>query len=114
MRDKQYQRLLNSKRWRGPNGARQTKLRMNPLCEECASKGYVRAAVDVHHVVPVESGRTLAEMEALCYSLGNLRSLCVECHAAIHKQMGRGTRPQHAQRTNDRLDRWVARHTKKK
>ena len=86
---------------------------MNPLCEECERKGYVRAAVDVHHIVPVESGRTLAEMEALCYSLGNTMSLCVECHAAIHKAMGRGTKGQHAQRTSDRLERWVERHTKK-
>lgn len=111
-RDKRYQRLLNSQEWRGPHGARVMQLQRQPLCEECLCKGYVRAAVDVHHIVPVESAGTLAEMRALCFSPGNLRSLCVECHTAIHRDMGRGTRSQHADRQGDRLARWVERHTK--
>ena len=48
-RNKDYQRLLNSKRWKE---LRQWKLQQNPLCEICRAKGLVRSAIDVHHIDP--------------------------------------------------------------
>ena len=58
-RNKDYQRLLNSKRWKQ---LREWKLNESPLCEMCAAKGFDVAAVDVHHKIPCESARTIQEM----------------------------------------------------
>ena len=71
-RNKEYQRLLNSKRWKE---LRAWKLQQNPLCELCQAEGYVTSAIDIHHKTPVESARTPQEMEALCFNPSNLQSL---------------------------------------
>lgn len=85
-RDKNYQRLLNDKRWWGANGVKvQVWRRADGLCEECH-----RAIVgqgDCHHVIPVETGRTIQEMERLCYDVNNVRLLCVPCHIKVHQEM---------------------------
>ena len=73
-RNKDYQRLLNSKRWKE---LRALKLQQNPLCELCQAEGYVASAIDIHHKIPVESARTPQEMEALCFNPSNLQSLCI-------------------------------------
>ena len=108
-RNKDYQRLLNSKRWKQ---LREWKLNESPLCEMCAAKGLDVAAVDVHHKIPCESSRTLQEMTALCFNPSNLQSLCVTCHKAWHTQSGYNTKPAHKQREKERLARWIARHDK--
>ena len=98
-RDKRYQRLLNSRRW-GEVKAMVFQ-RTGGLCERCREEGiaagvlpdgYIRAGVDCHHIVPVESGRTEREMERLCYDVNNIRLLCVPCHIKTHKEMGSHTR----------------------
>lgn len=106
-RNKDYQRMLNSKRWRE---LRAWQLERQPLCEICHAEGYVRSAVDVHHRQPVESGRTVAEMEQLCFSPSNLQSLCISCHARVHKEARSHSRDNHQQRADERLERWKARH----
>lgn len=106
-RDKDYQHLLNSKRWRE---LRAWKLNAQPLCELCEAEGYVRSAVDVHHKVPVESARTPSEMEHLCFDPANLQSLCIPCHAKVHKEARSHSRDSHQQRADERLERWKARH----
>lgn len=110
-RDKQYQKLLNSKRWKE---LRAQYLRDHPLCERCLREGeeagikggYVRAAIDCHHRIPVESAQTSAEMERLCYSEDNLEALCVECHIKTHKEMRKGTKENRQERAQERLARW--------
>ena len=69
-RDPNYQRLLNSKRWKM---LRQEYLRAHPLCERCKADGLIRSAIDVHHKVPVESAHTLMEMEQLAFDWHNLQ-----------------------------------------
>ena len=94
-RDKRYQRLLNSKRWKM---IRADYLRQHPLCERCRREGieagvlpdgYITSAVDVHHKKPVESSKTEQEMERLAYNLdgNNLEALCIPCHIKTHQEM---------------------------
>ena len=81
--------------------------RTNGLCEECMKQGIVRAGVDCHHIIPVETATSLQEMERLCYNLDNIRLLCIEHHSAIHKSMGKGTRKLAIERAKQRQDRWA-------
>lgn len=76
-----YQRLINSYRWQL---LRKKKFMANPICEECKEHGRVTPAEEVHHVVPVETGKDEAEMTRLAYDYNNLRSLCKACHARAH------------------------------
>ena len=104
-RDRNYQRLLNSKRWKEVK--RIVWQRTNGLCEECLKQGIVRAGVDCHHIVPVETATTPQEMERLCFDVNNVRLLCIACHSAIHKGMGKGTRKLAIERAKQRQDRWA-------
>lgn len=85
-RDKNYQRLLNDKRWWGEGGVKvQVWHRAGGLCEECHR--VIVGQGDCHHVIPVETGRTVQEMERLCYDVNNVRLLCVPCHIKVHQNM---------------------------
>ena len=101
-RNPDYQRMLNSKRWKE---LRQWKLSANPLCELCEAKGVVRSAIDIHHRQPVEEAGTLAEMEARCFNPANLQSLCVPHHAKIHREARSHSRQAHRKREDDRHQR---------
>lgn len=81
-------RLINCERWRR---LRMRVLSSHPTCVMCEREGYVRAATEVHHVVPVETAFTLREKSALMYDPGNLMPLCHGCHYAIHFAMRKGT-----------------------
>lgn len=104
---KLYVQLMNSREWRE---LRTAKLQANPLCECCQAQGYVVAARCVHHVVPVESGRTEEDCRTLCFQWSNLQSLCLEHHAAIHQAARSHSKAAHKQRSQDRLKQWIAKH----
>ncbi len=106
-RSKDYQRLLNSKRWRE---LREWKLQQTPLCELCKAEGFVRSAIDIHHKIPVESARSLQEMEQLCFNPSNLQALCIPCHIKVHQEERSHTTEAHKKREDDRLKRWIERH----
>lgn len=107
-----YTKLLNAKRWWGDVRLRQ--LEAHPLCQLCEQKGLVVAAVDVHHIVPVEQGRTAEEMERFCYDPSNLISLCIPCHIAVHKEMkshvGQTAKLMPAEGQDNELRRWKDQH----
>ena len=84
-KDEAYKRLIQDKRWRQ---LRRAKLSETPLCERCTKEGRVRAATEVHHVVPIESAISEAEKRRLAYDFSNLQSLCRECHTKTHTEMG--------------------------
>ena len=109
-RDKDYQRLLNSMRWKE---LRVWKLQHNPLCELCQAEGYVRAAVDIHHIKPVESAHSLQEMEQLCYDPSNLMALCIPCHVKVHKEMGKNKKENVIERKQISLQRWIEKNSMK-
>ena len=104
-RDKRYQRLLNSPRWREVK--RVVWQRVNGLCEDCLKQGIYTPGVDCHHITPVETANTLQEMERLCYDVNNIRLLCIRCHSDTHRGMGKGTRKLAVERAKQRQDRWV-------
>ena len=75
-RSKDYQRLLNSRRWWDVK--RMVWQRAGGLCEECLKQGIVTPGVDCHHIRPVESAHSPQEMEHLCFNTDNIRLLCRE------------------------------------
>ena len=87
-RDPRYQKLLNSKQWQEVKAI--VWKRANGLCEMCMKEGIVTGSgttqLDCHHIVPVESGRTVQEMERLCYDVNNIMLVCQDCHIKIHTE----------------------------
>lgn len=104
---KLYIKLMNSSEWRE---TRNRKIEANPLCELCLRDGYVTASRCVHHIIPVESGRTEKQCRELAFSWNNLQALCLRCHADIHQAERSHSRAAHQQREADRLAAWVERH----
>ena len=84
-RDKRYQKLLNDKRWKLLRAA--VFRRTNGLCELCKAEGFITPGVDVHHIKPVETGRTVQEMERLAYNPANCQLLCIPCHIKVHQDI---------------------------
>lgn len=80
-----YHRLLNSTQWRT---LRARQLEISPFCLDCCKEGVLTEATEVHHVRPVETGRTPEAMAALAYDSGNLVSLCRRCHHERHRKLG--------------------------
>ena len=97
--------IYNSREWRE---LRIAKLRSQPLCERCLSLGRYVSAHVVHHIIPIETAHTLADMKRLAIDCGlaGLQSLCDQCHSEIHNDAGYHTRDAVQQRTNERLERW--------
>lgn len=86
-RDPRYQKLLNTKRWRELRAWKMKQV--DGFCEMCLSEGWhdlQAAAVDIHHRRPVESAKTEAEMERLCFDPTNLQALCVRHHNQVHAE----------------------------
>ena len=106
-RDRYYQHLLNSKEWKE---LRARQLREHPLCQMCEREGKVTAAIDVHHVEPIEASMSHAKMRELCFNPANLMSLCIPCHIQVHKELRSHSKDVRAERTNQRLSRWIERH----
>lgn len=86
-RDKRYQKLLNSKRW--AEVKRIVWQRAGGLCERCRREGLIRAGVDCHHKIPVESANPddPQAMERLAYDVSNIELLCIPCHIKTHQEM---------------------------
>ena len=109
-RSKEYQKILNSKEWQH---LRIAYLRQHPYCERCLEQGRIAAPVDVHHKRPVESANAgngvdgIEAMKRLALDPSNLEALCVPCHCARHKEMGRGTKQLHQEREATRTQQWL-------
>lgn len=52
------------------------------LCENCLKDGRIKAAVVVHHIIPI-TPENITNPE-ITLNLANLQALCTDCHAAIH------------------------------
>lgn len=52
------------------------RLSLNPTCQACERNGYLRRAIDVHHIVPLRDG-------GQPYDTNNTECLCKECHSAL-------------------------------
>lgn len=78
---------MNSKRW--AEVKRLVWQRAGGLCERCKREGFIRAGVDCHHKIPVESANPddPQAMERLAYDVGNIELLCIPCHIKTHQEM---------------------------
>lgn len=83
-KDRNYIKLINTQRWRR---IRASVLEESPFCEDCMAAGRVSMAMEVHHIIPLESVRDYRRMEELAYDRCNLVALCVPCHKARHKEL---------------------------
>ena len=66
-------------------------------CEICYREGWRgidALAVDIHHIVPVESVIDQGDeaMKRVCFNPANLMALCVRHHVEIHQQAGSHTK----------------------
>ena len=95
--------IYNSREWKA---LRIEKLRANPICEMCEKERVVRSSRCVHHIIPIETAKTKQHMRELAFNPNNLMSLCFECHAKIHKQLGSNTKKIVAERSEARQQRW--------
>lgn len=84
--NRMYRIIIESKEWRE---LRAKHLRKHPLCERCLAAGIYTTAAEVHHLRPVEWGRTFDGMRRLAYDPNNLQSVCRPCHILAHKELGR-------------------------
>lgn len=101
---KLYIRLMNSREWKE---LRTQVIREHPICQLCEAQGRVTASRCVHHIQPVESGRTEAECTELCFRRSNCQALCYQCHADIHKAERSHSRDKIRERTDQRLAAWA-------
>ena len=64
--------------------------------------GRATPAVDLHHKIPVESAKTLPEMDRLCFNPNNIEALCVACHIKTHQELRSFGREGHKEREHTR------------
>lgn len=83
-KDREYRRMIHTGRWLR---LRREVLTRHPLCARCEAEGYVTAATEVHHRVPVESAVNPGERERLMYDPKNLVPLCHRCHVKTHTEL---------------------------
>lgn len=117
---REYDELINTERWRK---LRDWKLAsVKGLCEQCikdgqaagVKQGYLTPAYLVHHIVPVETGKTRQEMERLCYDPKNLMALCKKCHGRMHKELNSQTKEGHQRTAQASLERFKERIKRKR
>lgn len=104
---RRYIELVGSMRWRR---LRNSVISEHPVCQRCGR----RASQCVHHIIPIESGVSDADMECLAYDVNNLQALCYDCHKQIHMNMRPCGKSIHRQREADRLEQWKSRIKKSK
>ena len=105
--DNDYRRMLHSGEWQR---LRALKLAQSPQCEICAANRRYRMATEVHHRAPVLSAPDAMSRHALFFDIGNLMSLCHECHVEIHRLAGKNTKGESQKRTGDRLAAFTERY----
>lgn len=103
-KDKDYINLIHTTKWLK---LRKAKLTHSPMCERCWEEGRIRAAEEVHHIIPVESGLSYREKETLMFDPHNLRALCYDCHTKTHTEMGRSGKAHAKHKANEQLNRFV-------
>lgn len=105
-KDKEYIKIIQSRQWRQ---VRQAKWRSaKGLCEDCLQKGIIRPATEVHHIIPIESGRNYEEKCRLAYDPENLRCLCSDCHHKAHIKLGSHSYGYVRILLNRRSDDWIS------
>ena len=79
---REWHNLYNTSWWKK---ARVKVLARTPLCANCYKYGYVKAAVDVDHIIDHKGDK------ALFFDYNNLQGLCKVCHARKTNEENRRT-----------------------
>lgn len=103
-KDYNYRKMIQSVRWQR---LRKEKLKLNPICQDCLEDGIYTPAQCVHHITPCETARSVRQMEELMFNLGNLRSLCNDCHVITHKRLASHSKDAQRRNTDDRNKRFM-------
>ena len=109
--NKYYRKLINSQKWVKLRNAKMAQTR--GLCERCEQKGITTPATEVHHIVPIETGTTEAQMKALCYDPGNLQALCRVCHKQAHIELKSYTKDETQKRNEAKTNQFIETFLKK-
>jgi len=72
--------IYNTKHW---EVLRINYLVLNPICEQCKKA----LAIDVHHIMPISTGRNESEIKRLGFDVNNLKACCKACHKEIHYKL---------------------------
>lgn len=59
----------------------------HPLCEECLKDGRVCEAKEIHHKIPISTGKNELDMMDIAFNHDNLQALCEFHHHEIHNKM---------------------------
>ena len=78
--DDKTNKFYQSSKWRR---VRNSHIKSEPLCRECKSKGIIKQADVVDHIVSIRFG-------GAPYSNSNLQSLCTSCHNSKSGKEGHG------------------------
>ncbi|MDE6498234.1 MAG: HNH endonuclease [Muribaculaceae bacterium] len=105
-RDPDYKRMIHSARWQK---LRRDIISASPLCERCRAEGYVTAATEVHHRIPVEQGFNRMEKKRLMFDPHNLVALCRACHVKTHTEMGRSGKDATRKRNSEHVQAVIRR-----
>lgn len=124
-----YVRLMNSAEWQR---IRAKQLHDSPNCEMCLKRRIVNDKnLVVHHIVEVETGRTVEEQRQLAFAestykrdaagglvyskegppirlSGNLMTLCRRCHNKLHAEKKSHSKQAHKEREKSRHEAWKA------
>ena len=102
---KLYIKIMNSREWKA---MRAQVIAAHPFCQRCEQQGIITPSRCVHHVIPIESGRTEAECRELAYGkISNCVALCFQCHADIHKAERSYTKAVIQERSKQRVEAWA-------
>ena len=77
------QAVYNTSTWRT---IRLSWLSEHPLCGRCLKTGKINSAVEVHHIIPISTGKNVIEKKTLGFNIDNLESLCHQCHQNHHQK----------------------------
>ena len=103
-KDVNYRKMIGSMRWLR---LRKEKLKLNPLCQDCLEQGIYTPAQEIHHITPCETARSVRQMEELMFNIGNLRSLCHDCHVLVHKKLASHSKDAQRRNTDERNKRFM-------
>lgn len=95
IQDPLYRQWLHTPQW---HGLRARKLVQQPWCERCLLHYRRTPATEVHHRDPVMAAPTEVIQKQRMFSIQNLVSLCHDCHAATHRELGKQTKEENDRR----------------
>ena len=84
--NKDIAKIYNSTQWKKLRNAYYME---HPLCEMCLAENVLHpvATSEIHHKIPISTGKDEWSMKALCYDPDNLMALCEYHHHLVHKRV---------------------------